>query len=684
MNPQIFSTLVTRRSSLIALAVATTVTGCAPQLQTQIIGRTNTVAGPPTAAAQVVAAEIPVPESHSAQVLRYVVALPRAVQLHYQVTCPSAEREGTVGETFDSYRTRRLAELERERQAQARLIGSLVGAVAPPVRASAGVAGPGGSATAVGEINPGAAATDVARDALPPATLPPGDTGATVVRGTVELGASAAGRCALTLAADPIAQDATGTQVLLELVRLVDVEAEERARLAAIRAEQDKSARGLRVWLLGSLQRAGADPMARERARATAQARAEEENRRRVAAAEEESRRRQAAAEEENRRRQEAAEAENRRRQEMAWRAEQERLRLEQERLRREQQAAAERERREAPERERRAAAERERLRLEQERIERERQAAAERERREAPERERRAAAERDRLARLEAERQARLAKDEAERLARLAKEEAERQARLAKEAADRQARLSAEAEARAKADREVAERRAREWRARQAAIALRWQLYARFVHLGADPRNRERLEEARIAARLEEQRRTYEARAKRELDVVVARRTAIDLRFNMVTRLRSMGADPEYRRHRDEAMFREMDAQARSLQTARTEAAERVRWETQAAIDLRVLAKVRLRQVGAVDRPTCPPPPAETPPPAPFAGATWIEGRYSWNGIAWIWGSGHYERPPEVGTVWVPPAQIAVSGTLVVRPGRWVRISIGVPGAPR
>ena len=64
-----------------------------------------------------------------------------------------------------------------------------------------------------------------------------------------------------------------------------------------------------------------------------------------------------------------------------------------------------------------------------------------------------------------------------------------------------------------------------------------------------------------------------------------------------MVGRLTAMGADPDFRRKRDEAMFREMDAEARRLQTARAEAAERVRWETQAAIDLRVLAKLRLRR---------------------------------------------------------------------------------------
>jgi hypothetical protein len=313
------------------------------------------------------------------------------------------------------------------------------------------------------------------------------------------------------------------------------------------------------------LQRLGADPMARERARAAALARTEEESRRRQATADEE----------------------NRRRQETAARTEQARLAAEQERLRREQAEAAERERREAPERERRAREERERL------------------------------------AKEEADRQARLAREEADRQARLAKEEADRQARIAVE----QARVAREYEIRVKADREAAERRAREWRARQAAFALRWQLLAGLQRQGADPLHRQHLEEARVAARMEEQRRQYEARARRELDVVVARRAAIDLRFGLLARLQTMGADPDFRRKRDETMFRDMDAEARRLETARVEASERVRWETQAAIDLRVLTKLRLRQLGAVDRPTCPPRRSETPPPAPFAGATWIQG---------------------------------------------------------
>ena len=152
MHPQIFSAVVTRKS----------VRRCASSPTRAVRGRggrgrshrlraaasdadrraDDGVAGPP-ARRRRSAAEIPVPESHSAQVLRYVVALPRAVQLHYQVACPSAEREGTIGETFDNYRTRRLAELERERQAQANLIGAVVGAVAPPVRGGRRRRGPG-------------------------------------------------------------------------------------------------------------------------------------------------------------------------------------------------------------------------------------------------------------------------------------------------------------------------------------------------------------------------------------------------------------------------------------------------------------------------------------------------------------------------------------------------------------
>ena len=384
--------------------------------------------------------------------------------------------------------------------------------------------------------------------------------GASVVRGAVELGASTAGRCALTLVTDPAAQDASGAQVFLELVRLVDVEAEERARQATIRAEQDKKAMALRVWLLGSLQHRGADPMARERARAAAQARAEDEARRRQAAADEENRRRQAAADEENRRQHDAQVAADQER----WRQEQARIAAEQARLAKQNEARAKVERESAERRSaaltirwqllmrlqrlgadplareraralaqvtaeeenrrRQAAAaeenrrrlaaearaEQERLRLEQERLRREQEAAAERARREAPERERRAQEERERLAKEEA--------DAPGALRRRAGADIEERTRRGR---------------RPSAMRRSAGRR-RGTRARRpsrcAGGCWRW-----LQRQGADPLMRQHLEEARIAARRDEQRRQYEARARRELEIAVARRAAFDLRFRLV-----------------------------------------------------------------------------------------------------------------------------------------------------
>jgi hypothetical protein len=518
MHPQIFSRAVTRAAAL-AFVVAG-VTGCAPQLQTQMIGRTTgmAMAGAP------IATELPVPESTSAQVLRYVVSMPRATQLRYQLACPTAQRDGTLGRTFDAYRQQRLAELERERKAQARLLGSLVGTVAPPVRASAGASGPGGAAVATAEVNPGAAAQAAAEQALPPPELPPGDTGAEVAQATVDLGATPAGKCALTLAPEPTQQDVSGTHVTLELVRIVDVEAEERARLAALRADQDRRARELRGWLIGWLQHRGADPNARARARALA----EEEQRRRAAAAAEEQRRRAAAAAEEDRRRAAAAAEEDRRRLEVAWRKEQERLRLErmEEDRRAHQDAAlrqkawaarqaslslrltivarlqrlgadpmlrarreAERQRVAEQERLQRAQVEAQRAQVEaQQRAQREQQEAqqrAQREQQEALQRERLATLERDRLATLERQREAQ------------ALQEAERHARL---------------------EIEASERRLREWHARQASFALRQTILEGLVRLGADRWLRQRQEEQRVIARREAEQRAVAERARREL----------------------------------------------------------------------------------------------------------------------------------------------------------------------
>ena len=193
---------------------------------------------------------------------------------------------------------------------------------------------------------------------------------------------------------------------------------------------------------------------------------------------------------------------------------------------------------------------------------------------------------------------------------------------------------------------------------------------------------NRQRLEEARLAARQAEQRRLYEARARKELDASVARRAAMDLRVALVGRLRSVGADPDFRRKRDEAMFREMDAEVKGLEAARAQA-DGARALGNAGGDRSTRARqAAVAQLGAMDRPSCPPPPVETPPPAPFVNATWIAGRYDWNGIAWAWASGHYERPPEGGHgVGSAGADRRQRRRWWCRPGRWARIEIGPPG---
>ena len=141
------------------------------------------------------------------------------------------------------------------------------------------------------------------------------------------------------------------------------------------------------------------------------------------------------------------------------------------------------------------------------------------------------------------------------------------------------------------------------------------------------------------------------------------------------------MGADPDFRRKRDEAMFREMDAEARSTQIARAEAAERVRWETQAALDLRVLHQAATAP-GGRRRPPDLPAAAGRDAAARAVRGRDVDRRVATTGTASP-GSGRRATTntrPRWARVWVPPAQIAVSGTLVVRPGRWVRAT----GAPQ
>jgi hypothetical protein len=51
--------------------------------------------------------------------------------------------------------------------------------------------------------------------------------------------------------------------------------------------------------------------------------------------------------------------------------------------------------------------------------------------------------------------------------------------------------------------------------------------------------------------------------------------------------------------------------------------------------------------EVAYNDPPPPPPPQQEAPPPPPPEGQVWVPGEQHWNGHAYEWHQGHYERPP-------------------------------------
>ncbi len=497
-----------RLRHLLALAFATGATGCGPHLKREVVGRGTA----PVLVRGAEDAPTPATQTTGIQLAKgtYEIALhfdvPRAQIVDYTVTCGDQTIPGRVGETFEAYRTRRLAELraqaERDRRNVAAVTGALVGAVAPDVHASGQASGPNGTAAvdanvsgqAVGNV----AGNAVAQSAVPEPELPPSDVGAGRLNARVDLTTAADGAC--TIAA--IAEDPTvHASYDLTLVRNLDAEAREK-RIAV-----KQGALAIRGELTASLELAGADPLARQKraeAEARARAEAEAERARLRAEADAEAARRRAIADAERAKRQAAIDAENARRQ-----AERD---AERARLQAKLEAEAhlkitiEQQRRDAAleargyliaylagechadphkrERERAELAAREEQRRIQLQLQLDAKLKAEAELR----------AQRDaREAKLRAEREAREARLRAEREAREAKRRAEREARDAKLRAEREAReaqLRVEAEARVALELEA--RRAREaekQRRLQLALSARADLQAYLVSIGARER---------------------------------------------------------------------------------------------------------------------------------------------------------------------------------------------------
>jgi hypothetical protein len=247
-------------AKLLELAlVLLSLVGCTSAYRTELVAQARMAAVEPEPAAPLEAELVIPPRAADAYVLEYAIRLPRAMEVAYEVRCPAGTQTGVLGETFDSYRTRRQAELEEARRREAQLVGSLVGAVVPSAQASASAAGPYGSEASVqATVDPGELATAAALQSLPPAELPPGDVGARTLREELVLDGTSFGSCVFALSSNVAGQDISGATVELALRRRIDVAAEQAAR-AAIEAErQAQAARELRAALELDLERVGA------------------------------------------------------------------------------------------------------------------------------------------------------------------------------------------------------------------------------------------------------------------------------------------------------------------------------------------------------------------------------------------------------------------------------------------
>jgi hypothetical protein len=70
------------------------------------------------------------------------------------------------------------------------------------------------------------------------------------------------------------------------------------------------------------------------------------------------------------------------------------------------------------------------------------------------------------------------------------------------------------------------------------------------------------------------------------------------------------------------------------------------------------------------------PPPPIRVeqipPPPGDPQVFIWQPGHWRWEGNAYVWHRGHYEKRPSRTATWVQPEWVARGGQWVFKPGHW------------
>jgi hypothetical protein len=203
-------------------------TACASHIRTEVIGRGTAAIQVRDGRAAPAASTVAVTAGSYAIAMTF--ELPRAQRVDWTVHCPGADAHGALGEPFEAYRARRIAEIADDRQSQANVTSSIAHAV---------VGGPA--------VHVRVRTDDIA--------LPAGDVGAGRVTNTVRIEAIADGACSIgAVTDDPTVAGA------YTVTRVRDLDAETEARAMA---EHDAAVHA-RTLVSARLVLDGADANARQ------------------------------------------------------------------------------------------------------------------------------------------------------------------------------------------------------------------------------------------------------------------------------------------------------------------------------------------------------------------------------------------------------------------------------------
>ncbi|MEO8705644.1 MAG: hypothetical protein ABI867_36775 [Kofleriaceae bacterium] len=270
------------------IAICFLATGCASHIRTELVGTGTAVIAPRSAPAGDPPPGAGMPVPRGSYDLAMWFNIPRAQLVEWRVSCPGVERTGRLGESFETYRDRRLDQLrseqERERDRRRAAFEAAVAAPPPaetrvaPVRTRTRIVTPVGTVVVRGRAAPPPMVEETPPPPpplppddgpLPEPVLAPGDDGHGTLSANVRVDTNAPGECVVIATTDDSNVRATYTVVR---IRDLDVEAAEARQAALVRAID------VRTRLRTQLVTFGADATARERRReAEGQARARAE-----------------------------------------------------------------------------------------------------------------------------------------------------------------------------------------------------------------------------------------------------------------------------------------------------------------------------------------------------------------------------------------------------------------------